>query len=143
MKVYGVVPSNVHTLLHLDVGPEFNENIWAINMHQFGGPRAFGTRFILRTVHSDGLGARRSPNGRRTINACWHVHLALLDRLAKQAHALDMMDQFRIVSPFVTTQKGQDYHHVRYQLLCSQHHNMGDRVNQVRIVDLCDCENED
>ncbi len=35
----------------------------------------------LKVKNSKGKGARRSPNGRRLPNACWHVHGYFIDKV--------------------------------------------------------------
>lgn len=79
MIIKNVTETQLSQILN-KLNKKYNNNIiW--NNYQREGALTF--RITLKVLDSKNKGARRSFNGRRLINACWHVHGDFFEELLK------------------------------------------------------------
>jgi len=79
----------------------------------------------LKVKDSRKKGARRSPNGRRLANACWHVHGYFIDKI------------FELDNKAVVRTRGKTFKRDNWDW---EDWNAGSLYNPVFISELCDCE---
>jgi hypothetical protein len=88
-------------------------------------PRSFYYLVRLKVKNNRGKGARRSPNGRRLPNACWHVYGYFIDKI------------FEIDPEAVVHTAGEIF---KKETWYWKDWNAGSLMNPVYISELCDCE---
>jgi len=81
----------------------------------------------LKVKNSKGKGARRSPNGRKLINACWHVHGEFIEKIFK-------LDKEAVVYTVGEVFRSDNWYWKDW--------NAGSLMNPIYISELCSCGEE-
>lgn len=145
MRAIGFTPNIVIAAINVVSSLLYDGNIEPYEVRDESNTKRDITRFRLRTVDSQGPGAKGSasilqsgtgPHGlRRTMSACWHVHYSVVEQVFVFAErfGVDLVVETKMAKYSGSVED------VREQMNATRWDNVGSQMFPITSTELCEC----